>query len=62
MAKVRVKYLKPHGDNRHCTYGVQTMAQAQKLEEKGAVQIRGIVADDYVEPEPGPDVALGQEG
>lgn len=61
MAKVRVKYLKPHGDSRHCTYGVLTVAEAARLEDKGVVQIRAAVADDYVEPEQ-PDVGLGQEG
>lgn len=61
MTKLRVKYLKPHGDNRHCSYGVLNTGEAAKLEEKGVVQIRGPVPDDYVEPEQ-PDVALGQEG
>jgi hypothetical protein len=60
MAKVRVKYLVPHGEHRHSTYGVLTEGQAEKLEGKGIVQIRGPVTDDYVEPEQ-PDVALGQE-
>jgi hypothetical protein len=32
MAKVRVKYLQPHGDHAHCTYGVLTSAAADKLE------------------------------
>lgn len=61
MAKVRVKYLKPHGDSRHCTYGVLDLKDADKLEGKGVIQIKGPVSDDYVEPEM-PDVGLGQEG
>jgi hypothetical protein len=61
VSKVRVKFLKPHGDHQHCTYAVMTAGQANKLEGKGIVQIRGAVADDYVEPVR-PDVALGQEG
>jgi hypothetical protein len=54
MAKVRVKYLQPHGDHAHCTYGVLTSAAADKLEAKGIVQVRGPVPNDYA--------ALGQEG
>jgi hypothetical protein len=61
MAKVRVKYLQPHGDNAHCTYGVLTSAAADKLEAKGIVQVRGPVPNDYVEPASS-DAALGQEG
>jgi hypothetical protein len=61
MAKVRVKYLMPHGDHRHSTYGVLNAGDANKLEKKGIVQIRGAVADDYVEPVR-PDSSLGQEG
>jgi hypothetical protein len=61
MAKVRVKYLQPHGKHRHSTYGVLTAGQADKLAAKGVVQVRGPVSDDYVEPEQ-PDAALGQEG
>ena len=58
--RVRVKFLKPHGKHRHCSYGVMTAAEAAKLDEKGIVQIRQTVSDDYVEPEL-PDVGLGQE-
>jgi hypothetical protein len=61
MAKARVKFLKPHDGNRHCTYGVMAIDKATKLEAKGIVQVRSVVPDDYVEPDPGPDVALGQE-
>jgi hypothetical protein len=61
MAKVRVKYLMPHGSHRHSSYGVLTAGQAEKLAAKGIVQVRGPVSADYVEPER-PDVALGQEG
>jgi hypothetical protein len=50
MAKVRVKYLMPHGKHRHSTYGVLPQGDAAKLEKKGVVQIRGPVTDDYVEP------------
>lgn len=45
---VRVKYLKPHGDNQHCTYGEMSLADASKLEGKGIVQIREVLA----QPEP----------
>lgn len=62
MARVRVKYLKPHGDSRHSTYGVLSPADAERLERKGVVQIRSVVSDDYVEPDPGPDAGIGEEG
>lgn len=42
---IRVKYLKPHGDQAHCTYGALSAAEAAKLEAEGVVQIRGVVSD-----------------